>query len=422
MKIKIDREGSDQHVRKWGVFLAVSLVFCFLNLSTFTSLGVVLYTMVGELHWSMTAAGFNFTLLGLACGLSSPFAALAMKWFGCRATICAGTLLLFAGFLIAAKSHSLGAFYIAMVLLGCGYSLAGNVPGIALIATWFERGSSRVIGMYLMLGALGAASGPPVVQAIVSAGGWRGHWQVMCWAAAAIGLVCFALVREVGPKAIPHVLAIGEVFTGAKTVAADGWSPRAAVMTSQFLLVSAAMAATMACVTTINSVVVPHLVKLGSTPGAAAYVLSAIGLTATLIKGGAGHLCERLPATMILAAGLGLQAVGCFLLGFADTGVLHYASALAFGTGWGLGYVAGTVVLLAYFGADTGSKILSVVWLITTVAAAGPIAAGMIADRTGSFAPIFDIFAVMLLVLAVPFLVMREPVRRVHASAVAGRV
>ncbi len=54
---------------KWAVFGAVSLAFCFLNLATFTSLGVVLFTMAGELQWSMTAAAFSFSLLGIACGL-----------------------------------------------------------------------------------------------------------------------------------------------------------------------------------------------------------------------------------------------------------------------------------------------------------------------------------------------------------------
>jgi cyanate permease len=57
----------------------------------------------------------------------------------------------------------------------------------------------------------------------------------------------------------------------------------------------------------------------------------------------------------------------------------------------------------------TGAKILSVVALLTTLAAAGPLAAGMIADHTGSFSPIYDIYAVLLLILAVPVVMMRAP-------------
>src|SRR5271154_5244533 len=82
--VSIMRNPSDQRSfpNRTCVFAAVSLIFFFLNVATFTSLGVVLYAMLSELHWSMTAAGFSFTLLGLACGLSSPLPALTMKWIG----------------------------------------------------------------------------------------------------------------------------------------------------------------------------------------------------------------------------------------------------------------------------------------------------------------------------------------------------
>jgi cyanate permease len=405
--------------RRWGVFGAVSLAFFFLNLATFTSLGVVLYTMVAELHWSQTAAGFSFSLLGMACGLTSPFGAVAMRWMGGRLTICAGALLLMIGFLLAAISQGIVAFYVAMVFLGLGYSLAGNIPGVYLIAGWFTQSSSRVIGLYLMLGALGAALGPPIVEAVVSVGGWRGHWAAMAVVALVVGVVALALVRTP-----PHVVA-GETDRATNRFAADrkafGWTPRQAVFTPQFMLVSAAMAMTMCCVTTLSSDTVTHLVKMGwATPTAAALVLSALGLTATLVKGGAGRLCELMPPTAILAAGLVLQAVGNLLFAHANTAVLSYAAALTFGTGWGLAYVAGTVVLLEYFGAVTGSKILSIVWLLTTVAAAGPLAAGRIADRTGSFSPIFIIYAGILLVLAVPTLIMREPAPHGSTEPAAG--
>jgi MFS family permease len=401
-----------QWPNRWYGFGAISLVFFFLNLATFTSLGVVLYTMVAELHWSMTAAGFSFSLLGIACGVSSPFAAVVMRWTGGRIAICLGTLLLLIGFFLASLSSGLALFYTAMVFLGVGYSLAGNVPSVYLIGGWFQKSSASMIGVYLMLGALGAAFGPPIVDWIVrGSGGWRGHWEMMAVAAGVIGVICLAFIRE------PATSAVG---TAEAPQAEPEWSPRRAVFTRQFLLVAASMAATMACVTTNSSVTVTHLVKLGATPTGAALVLSAIAITATLVKGISGRLCEKVAPPLLLAAGLVLQAIGCVILGVANTTVLQYASAVVFGTGWGLAYVAATVVLLDYFGLVTGSKILSIVWLLTTVAAAGPMAAGMIADRYGTFAPIFDLYAVMLLVIAVPIFTMRDPAGQARLSPAAG--
>jgi hypothetical protein len=41
--------------------------------------------------------------------------------------------------------------------------------------------------------------------------------------------------------------------------------------------------------------------------------------------------------------------------------------------------------------------------------AAGPISAGLIADRWGTFTPIFVFYALVLFLLAVPVLLMRAP-------------
>ena len=386
---------------KWTVFAAVSLAFCFLNLATFTSLGVVLFTMAGELHWSMTAAAFSFSLLGIACGLSSPLPEMTMRRYGGRATLCVGSALLTAGFVLASVADSILAFYASMILLGVGFSMAGNVPGVALIATWFEEGSSRRIGYYLMLGAVGGAFGPPVVEAIVRYSSWRGHWQAMAVVAAIIGVLCAVFVQDrEAPPQKPADPARSEPQL---------WEPREAMLTPQFMLVAAAMSATMFCITTNSSIGFSHLVKLGATPAFAAQVLSVIAITATLVKGVAGKICEAVSSTAVLAAGLLVQAGGNVMLAFADGPALQYGAAVTYGLGWGLAYVAGTVVLLDYFGRGTGSRILSAVWLVTTVAAAGPVGAGAIADRTGSFSPIFLIYAGALLILAVPIWLMRQP-------------
>jgi MFS family permease len=85
--------------------------------------------------------------------------------------------------------------------------------------------------------------------------------------------------------------------------------------------------------------------------------------------------------------------------------------------GWGFSYVAANLVLLEYFGREVGARILSVVWMLSTLAAAGPVAAGMIADHFGTFSPIFVVYAVLLIALALPIFIMRTPVRAAHEVA-----
>ncbi len=389
----------------WLGLGAVGLAYFFVNFATFASLGVVLFTMAGELHWSATEAGFSFSLLGLACGLSSPLPAIAMKHIGGRGSMVVGASLFIIGCSFASASHSLIVFDVAIALLGVGYTFAGNIPGVILIAQWFERGSARLVGIYLMVGALGAAAAPPTVTFVVHSVGWRGHWQVLAAMASVVGLLCLAFVRDrtMGAAAKPAQAAIRDTNPG------QAWTPRQAVLTPQFMMLTAALVLTMTVVTTINGTLVAHLVRLGSPQIGAAWVLGTLSFTGTLTKGFTGHFCETRPPKRFVVLGLLCQAFGCALLSVASSGAVAFAGAIAFGAGWAFALVAGWVLLMRYFGGPTGARILAIVQLVTTVGAAGPIAAGLIADGWGTFSPIFVIYAAALSLLAVPVLLMRAP-------------
>jgi MFS family permease len=390
---------------RWPTLGAVSLVFFFLNAATFASLGVVLFSMIADLHWSQTAAGFSFSVLGIACGVASPLPAILMKHIGCRQIMLLGGVCLAAGFWLAFESSGLPLFYLAMILVGVGYALAGNVPGIFLVASWFPATSSRMIGLYLMIGASGNVVGPPLVRALVAAThSWRIHWLLMSIAAAVIALICLVLIRDAPAAALTD-----RPQDGAAGAAGNGWTDRAAMLTPQFMLLAAAMTMTVAGITTTSSVAVGHLVREGATTEFAAWMLSLVALVATISKGVAGRLCEKFPPSCIFAAGLALQCVGDIALSYGGTPLGAYVFAAVFGVGWGWSYLAGCVLPLQYFGREVGARVLSVVWLVSTAAAAGPLLAGVIADRFGTFSPIFAVFAALLIVLALAVLAMRAP-------------
>jgi MFS family permease len=410
--------------QKWLVLTAASLIFFFLNGATFASLGVVLYSMIRDLHWSQAEGGMSFSLLGIACGVASPLPALLMRRLGCRRVVVLGGLCLSAGFALAFAAGGLPAFDLAMVLLGLGYALAGNIPGVYLIASWFPHSSRRAIGFYLMLGAAGNVIGPPLVAAVVaSSHSWRFNWLLMGIVAAAITLLCLIVLRDAPGTAgsVDWPVAVAAPAGAAPHSALIPWRDRDAMLTRQFLLVAASMTLTIAGVTTNSSVAVTHLVHLGMTPAFAAFILSLVALIATLAKGLAGRLSENVRPSRVLAAGLLLQSVGdiAFSGGSGGSVLGDYTFAAAFGIGWGLSYVAANLVLLDYFGREVGARILSVVWMVSTLAAAGPVAAGIIADRFGTFSPIFVVYAALLLAVALPIFLMRSPPVRTACELVA---
>ena len=398
--------------RKWLVLIAVSLMFCFVTGSTFMSMGVVLYSMISDLQWSQTAAGTSFSLLGLACCFSSPLPAILMNRIGSRWTMCLGGALLTMGFACAYLAKDIWLFYCAMGFLGVGFSLSANITGVFLLASWFPN-SSRVIGVYLMFGAFGGVIGPPFVNAIVTtSGNWRINWLVMSVLAAVAGVLCLIFVRDRRPEGT-------EEGVTAKPIAKTerDWNFKDAVIKPQFMVTAAAMVLTEACVTTLHSAGISHLANMGNTAVFAAYMLSMQSMMATIAKGAAGTLSDYIQPKYLLAFGLGLECVGMVLLSQASSHAMGYAFALAFGIGWGTAYLAVTVILINYFGPNTGSSLLSTVWLLTVVAAAGPTIAGMVADRTGSYSSVFWLGGIILLPIAFGVLVMRAPRRPSSAAA-----
>ncbi len=393
--------------REWLVLVAVCAVYFFALASTFQSMGVVVFAMSAEFGWSEAAAGGSFMALGLACCASALLPALLIPRIGGRWTIVAGCLILAAGFLVGRLSWDLRSFTVAAALFGVAFSLVANTTGIYLTAGWFGAGAPRMIGVYLTVGALGGVAGPPVAQALVSgAGGWRAHWASMAVVALGLSALCGLLLRE--PP-------------GGDTREAGGsarW--RQALLSWPFATIAAAMVMTQVCLLTVLGVVSPHVVRLGGPAALAATVLSIQALVGAATTAAAGWLAERIDQRLLLVAGLLAQASAMLLLGCGGLGWPIDAFALLFGLGWSAASLAVTVLLVQYFGHRDGSTALSAVWMLSGVAAFGPTAAGLVADRTGSFAPALTAIGVLLVPLAGAGLLLQPPERRRTGGLAAG--
>lgn len=401
--------------RRWLVLVAVSLMFFFISSATFMSLGLVLPSMMAELKWSQTEAGATFSVLGLACCLASLLPMLLVRRVGTRGTMFLGALLLAAGFLLGFVTQGLMLFLVGTALMGVGFALCANIPGVYLLARWFPEKSARIIGIYFMCGAAGGVVGPPLAADLVASMDWRSWWMILALTAAVMSVVCLTLVRD-RPLAED---AAGEPIQESGPDA-ENWPYKEAMRTPQFALLAAAMVVTQACVTVMHSAAAIHFKMLGHPAAFAAGMLGFQALMAAIAKGLSGAVGERVNPRLVLVGGLALEAVGFVVLSIAATPLLVGVFAVTFGVGWGAAYLAITVLMIKYFGPRTGSDGMSLVWLLTVIAALAPAGAGMVADELGSFGPAFVAGALMLLPIAVGLLIVREPVRKNLQATASG--
>jgi MFS family permease len=378
--------------------IVVAIVMIFSSGLTFASLGMPLFAMSNDFRWSATAVGGGYTILVLAACIASLTPMLLIPRIGGRWTIVGGCAILATACAIASTTNGLATIYGAIAVAGIGYSLTANAPAIYLIAGWSGDRAPRMIGLYLMIASLGGAIAPPIAQALISLhGGWRLYWIEMLAVALVLAGLCAWALRE--PPATPEAPA-------QEAQPAQVWTYGRIVRSPRFIILALAMVATQGCVITVSAVAPGHLVTLGWSADFAARMLGLQGLVGTVATGVSGFLTKRVAPRWMLVAGLVVQAIGMMLLASPAGNGSLYGFALSFGIGWSVTCLAVTILLVEYFGDLGGTTALATIWTLAGAAAAGPWAAGLVADAGGSFRPALIALGLLLLpiALATPFL------------------
>jgi MFS family permease len=395
-------------VSAWLTLAWVSLLFFLVTATTFTSLGVVLPAMIGELGWNWSEAGLGFSLLGVFCGITSYIPAWGIRRFGIRATLVAGSAVMVAAFLCLAVTRGVLLYCVACSLAGLGFTLLATVPGTYLLARCFAR-PSFAFGFYFTVGGLGGVAGPLGFLRLLSAtGNWRDYWLV---SAASVGVAGLLAAMAVDTATDLHGTRDERPATGAVFRARADWKVADALRTPQFVILAAAYATFLLCGITVNSISVAHLVQLGAPAATAGGMLSLEALINAVARTGGGALGDVVEPRILLALSLLSLIVGILALAFARDTALMLLYAAGIGIGYGLTFFASTILLLNYFGAAANLELFSLVNLIATAASVGPFLAGWSHDSTGSFVPFLLVLAGCVTAMLVAVLCMRPPAR-----------
>jgi MFS family permease len=96
-------------------------------------------------------------------------------------------------------------------------------------------------------------------------------------------------------------------------------------------------------------------------------------------------------------------------LAFAHGPLLMAVFAVGVGVGFGLSFVAATMLLLSYFGRGVYLELYSIMCLVSTLAALGPALGGWARDEVGGFQGVFLICALAALVMLAASTVLKRP-------------
>jgi MFS family permease len=403
--------------RPWMILGALSLLLFLITASTFSSLGVVLPAMIKEQGWGFGPAFLGFTLLGAFCGGSSWLPAILIRRIGVRGAILAGSAIMVAGFTCLAASHGLWVYFLGTALCGVGYQAMALIPGTHVLSMLFKK-RALPFGVYFTIGSLGGVAGPWMVLAIMGEGGaWRSYWWAQAIASAVVGLLCAVLVGGSAFLETSSRETDEAVAEEAKAAPANAriyrtqidWTVKEALRTPQFYVLMIAYFSHLLGGVTAVSLGPSHLAELGVAATVIAGLLSLESLMQVAARLGGGLIGDRIDPRWMLAAAQGSLALGLLALGGAKSYPLMMLFAVGTGIGFGMTILAVTILLLNYYGRKNNLAIFSLICLVGTPAALGPVIGGAMRDRLGGFAPTFQAFAVVIGLIAVAVLFMRPP-------------
>jgi cyanate permease len=402
---------------RWLTFSALSLLFFVVTAGAFSSLGVVLPAMVSEMHWSWTEAGVGYTVLGVACGLASFMPAVLIRLGGVRGTMFVGTVALITGFGAMAVAHSVAVYLIATVLIGAAFALVSTVPGTYVLTDLFEK-RAFAIGAYFTIGSLGGVAGPMIYVAVNALShGWRLYWVTFVILAVIAGAA--AILTTPGRRdESRHKTEVPERPSPAKVIEGlKDWTVRRALTTWQFYVIVGGYTTYLLVNTTAHGFAVQHLTERGVSPQAAAAMLSLEALVGSAIAVVGGMLGEKLTPKVLMIISLAALTLGMAGLAEARGWGLMSVFVVGVGLGFGLCFVASTMLLFNYFGRGPNLELFSIMCMLSTVAAAGPAFGGWARDTLGSFSQMFLLCAGITGVLLLATLFLSPPVRRPAVAA-----
>ena len=359
----------------WGAFFSLAVIFgvAYSFAAFFEAFSAEFAAKRADVSLVFGLSGLIYFLLGAGGGI------LADR-FGPRVVCCAGMLCIAGGLLATSFASSMAMVYLTYgVGIGVGIALV-YTPSIACVQPWFTRRRGLAAGIASAGIGAGTVVVPLLAASAIVALQWRDALRVMALGVLLVGVyAAYVLKRAPTPAAA----------AGAAPGVVPGATLRQALRDRRFWWFY------LAVLTAAPTMFIPfaHVSAsardMGLTQARAVGLVGLIGIGSLVGRFAIGALADRIGRTLTLAlmqASMGL----CYLLWLASGG---YPALAVFALWFGLSY-GGIVSLMPaicmdLFGARAVSSIIGTLYTGAALGnLLGPVVAGAVFDRMGSYAPV----------------------------------
>jgi MFS family permease len=358
----------------WSVFVALAVIFgvAYSFAAFFSSFAHEFEAQRADVSLVFGLSGLIYFVLGAAGGMLS-------DRFGPRIVCCAGMACIALGLAGSSFAHSMTTIYLTWgVGIGVGIALV-YTPAIACVQPWFTQRRGLAAGIASAGIGAGTVLVPLLAAAAIAEWQWRGAMRAVAVGALVLGIGAAWWLRR---APLPAASASGHAHAASQSL-------REALRSSRFwwLYLMTFLAAPGMFIPFAH--ISASARDLGLDEARAVGLVGLIGVGSLVGRFAIGALADRLGRlrTLVLAlASMGLTN----LLWLAADG---YVALAVFSLWFGLSY-GGIVSLLPaicmdLFGARAVASILGTLYTGAALGnLLGPVAAGAVFDRAGSYAPV----------------------------------
>ena len=373
----------------WKVLTAAFLgVMCGASPIPFNILGALFKPLQEEFGWNRGQVSAGITVFGITASLMAPVIGWLADKYGVRRVALwslVGFVVSFASlYFIPASLFGYYALWFFVGLVGIGST---PLTWSRAISLWFVKNRGLALGIMLIGTSAAALIVPNLAVWAITNFGWRAMFPIIALLPLLIALpVCLALFREPRPDERPAALATADGKVAGMTFGA-------AVRTRQFWTLWVSILLIALAYGGAHIHMIPIVMDHGFSIGAAAGMMSIVGLGLLVGRVGVGFLLDRVWGPAIGFPVLCLPALACYLLMGTSSDVIAISVA-AFLLGFAAGAESDLIAFLAarYFGMAHFGRIYGMLYMpFGLFSAISPLVYGIVRDRAGSYDPMLTV-------------------------------
>ena len=389
------------------IIAGACLVIGICGYGTFFSFTLFYPFLVEEFGWSRAGVSGAMSVGLMVYGM----AALPMGWcadrFGPRLTICIAGLLFGAGTCLGALISELWhlyALYGGLSAIGMGAAWA---PLVSTVSRWFVARRGLAMGIASLGGGTGTLAIAPLAELLIREVGWR---EAYLWLGLLAGGLIFGsallMYRDPEAKGATAYGAKGEDDDAGEASSGDDRAPRESdpgiggiLRTGLFwwMILTFGLWWFGGAIGYVQ--LAPFVLEKGFDIGFAALAVVMFGAGNGVGKIIMGLAADRHGGRRSYQAAILVASAGMLAMAFSDGAGAMLAATFAFGFGLGGVTPQLTIIGVVLFGVrSVGALMGAMLALIGLIGAGGPLASGLIFDRSGSYIAAFIVGAGVLAV------------------------